>query len=97
MVKLSQQEARRELVAGYSLCHWNDRQEPWFSAAILATLALGMGANTTVFSLVNPVLFKPLPFPGGAANVPANRDFMPHGSRPVARRGWTPCGALRYE
>lgn len=41
------------------------RQHPWFSAAIIATLALGIGVNTTVFTLVNAVLFKPLPFPGG--------------------------------
>lgn len=40
-------------------------KKPWFSAAIVITLALGMGINTTVFSLVNAVLFKPLPFPGG--------------------------------
>ena len=41
---------------------WTHR---WFSAAIMVTLALGIGANTTVFTLVNAVLFKPLPFPGG--------------------------------
>ncbi len=41
------------------------RKKPWFSAAIVATLAFGMGVNTTVFSLVNAVLYKPLPFPGG--------------------------------
>ena len=41
------------------------RKRPWFSAAIVVTLALGMGVNTTVFSLVNAVLYKPLPFPGG--------------------------------
>ncbi|MBI2685220.1 MAG: ABC transporter permease [Acidobacteria bacterium] len=41
------------------------RQHPWFSAAIIGTLALGIGVNTTVFTLVNAVLFKPLPFPGG--------------------------------
>jgi len=41
------------------------RQHPWFSAAIIGTLALGIGANTTVFTLVNAVLFKPLAFPGG--------------------------------
>ena len=38
---------------------------PWFSLAIIATLALGIGINTTVFTLVNAVLFRPLPFPNG--------------------------------
>jgi putative ABC transport system permease protein len=37
----------------------------WFSAAIVSTLALGIGINTTVFTLVNAVLFKPVPVPGG--------------------------------
>ena len=32
------------------------RKNPWFSSAIVVTLALGMGVNTTVFSLVNGVL-----------------------------------------
>lgn len=41
------------------------KQHPWFAAAIIGTLALGIGINTTVFTLVNAVLFKPLPFPGG--------------------------------
>ena len=31
-------------------------KKPWFSAAIVATLAFGMGVNTTVFSLVNAVI-----------------------------------------
>ena len=39
-------------------------QQPWFSAAIIGTLALGIGVNTTVFAFVNAVLFKPLAFPG---------------------------------
>ena len=59
------------------------RKKPWFSAAIVVTLACGMGANTTVFSLVNAVLFKPLPFPGGdrlvmvsASNPSAGRDMV---------------------
>jgi predicted permease len=38
---------------------------PWFSAAIMITLALGIGINTTVFTLVNGVLFKPVALPGG--------------------------------
>ena len=37
----------------------------WFSAAVILTLALGIGINTTVFTLVNAVLFKPVPLPGG--------------------------------
>ena len=37
----------------------------WFSAAIIATLALGIGLNTMVFTLVNAVLYKPVPIPGG--------------------------------
>jgi putative ABC transport system permease protein len=41
------------------------RMHPWFSAALVAALALGIGANTAVFTLVNAVLFKPLPFEGG--------------------------------
>src|ERR1700741_5094788 len=48
------------------------RKNPWFSAAIVVTLAFGMGVNTTVFSLVNAVLFKPLPFQGGDRLVMVN-------------------------
>lgn len=41
------------------------RNHPWFSAAVVVTLALGIGINTTVFTLVHSVLFKPVPIPGG--------------------------------
>ena len=42
-----------------------------FSAAVVATLALGIGLNTMVFTLINAVLFKPVPVPGGAQLVSA--------------------------
>jgi putative ABC transport system permease protein len=40
-------------------------RSPGFSLAVILTLALGIGGNTTVFTVVDQLLLRPLPYPDG--------------------------------
>ena len=63
------------------------RKNPGFFSIAVLTLALGIGASTAVFSIVNTILLKPLPYPN------ANRVIMLWREGPLAGVGdfpWAP-------
>ncbi|HET7674392.1 MAG TPA: ABC transporter permease [Gammaproteobacteria bacterium] len=50
--------------------------KPGFAAAAILTLALGIGANTAMFSVLSGYLLKPLPYPDGSRLVQVDAKFL---------------------
>jgi hypothetical protein len=54
------------------------RRTPLITTAVVLTVILAIGANTTIFSVVNAVLLRPLPFrePGALVQVAEKNDKL---------------------
>jgi predicted permease len=68
------------------------RHAPWYSITIIGVIALSMALSTTVFAIVDGVLFRPLPYPDASAlyalgGTTANREVLPGSSGGALSRG----------
>src|SRR6516164_2144990 len=74
----SLERTRMNLKAGLRLM----RRAPGFSAAVVLTLALGIGANSAVFSAIDAVLLRALPFPH-SDELMLLRNYDPNSKAPI--------------
>jgi hypothetical protein len=63
-------------------------RSPGFSLAVILTLALGIGGNTAVFSLVDQLLLRPLPYPDGDQLVMVEESTTRNAHADVSPANW---------
>ena len=68
------------------------RRSPGFTFTVLLTLGIGIGANTAIFSFVDTMLLRPLPYPGPERIVMIWQDFSATGG---PEREWFTAPDLR--
>jgi putative ABC transport system permease protein len=74
------------------------RKSPGFALIAIAALALGIGANTAIFSVIERVLLRPLPFPDSERIVQVRRQYPNGASESISIpkfMAWRKCSAFQ--